>query len=93
MGASLICLVTIHGVGFQQAPDPTNNIPGYADTLHEHLAQYLDASLLGDDPQRTRSRRGEAGPVYVESDCTAGQVDEGSPRLDRCLWHGVRRWL
>jgi hypothetical protein len=55
-------------VGFQQAPDPAKHIPGYADALHENLAQFLDASLLGDDPQRKRSRRGEAGPVYVQSD-------------------------
>lgn len=68
MNTPVICLVTIHGVGFQQAPVPSQNIPGYADMLHEHLAQFLDPALLGDDPQRDRSRRGEAGPVYVQSD-------------------------
>lgn len=65
MDSKLICLVTIHGIGFQQAP--TDGIPGYADMLHERLSKYLDASLLGDDPQRQRTQRGENGPVYVQS--------------------------
>lgn len=25
-----ICLVTIHGIGFQQSPEPESNVEGYA---------------------------------------------------------------
>src|SRR5579859_5785401 len=65
MDEGIICLVTIHGIGFQQAP--VDGIPGYADMLHERLSARLGASLLGDDPKRQRSRSGENGPVYVQS--------------------------
>src|SRR5215204_5952442 len=67
MNQGLTCLVTIHVIGFQQRPLP-DGTPGYADTLHERLSHYLDASLLGDDPHRKRDRRGQNGPVYVASD-------------------------
>ena len=60
----LTCLVTIHGIGFQQAPQ--DGSPGYADGLHQRLRTYLGNSL-GDDPGRKRSQPGEAGPVYVQS--------------------------
>jgi hypothetical protein len=65
MTSGITCLITIHGIGFQQAPTATT--PGYADRLHEHLAEFLDASLLSDDPNRARDQRGEAGPIYVQS--------------------------
>jgi hypothetical protein len=39
MGNGLTCLLTIHGIGFQQPPE--NGTPGYADGLHEHLRQGL----------------------------------------------------
>ncbi|TMD08815.1 MAG: hypothetical protein E6J03_02430 [Chloroflexi bacterium] len=55
---ALTCLVTIHGIGFQQPP--REGVAGYADGLHEHLREGLGASL-GDDPNRDR------GPVYVQS--------------------------
>jgi len=55
MASGVICLVTIHGIGFQQPP--VGETPGYADMLHEHLSEHLDASLLSDDPHRSRSRR------------------------------------
>src|SRR6266487_1921845 len=66
-----ICLVTIHGIGFEQPPvlDADNKytvIPGYADTLHEHLNHCLGATL-SDDPRRARHTPGEAGPIYVSS--------------------------
>ncbi len=68
---SVICLVTIHGVGFEQPPligvPGYPDTPGYADTLHEHLGRYLDPTILGDDPLRERSRPGENGPIYVQS--------------------------
>jgi hypothetical protein len=77
-----ICLVTIHGIGFQQPPLP-DGTPGYADTLHEHLSQHLDASLLSDDPERTREQRGQAGPIYVASEWppNSRQVEAGLSRL------------
>jgi hypothetical protein len=68
---SAICLVTIHGIGFEQSPilDADNKytiIPGYADALHEHLSHCL-GEILSDDPQRARHQAGEAGPIYVSS--------------------------
>ena len=62
---SLICLVTIHGIGFEQAPE--DGIPGYADGLHERLSAALGPDVLGDDPGRVRARPGENGPAYVQS--------------------------
>src|SRR5262249_29664479 len=84
----VICVVTIHGVGFQQAP--TDEAPGYADGLHEHLAEYLDSSLLGDDPNRKRRQRGEAGPVYVQSSwpITSRRSEPGLSRLG--TWDPIR---
>lgn len=55
---ALTCLLTIHGIGFQQPP--AEGVPGYADGLHERLRERL-GSTLGDDPNRER------GPVYVGS--------------------------
>lgn len=65
MTQGITCLVTIHGIGFQQAPG--DGTPGYADRLHQSLARFLDASILSDDPNRIRNERGEAGPIYVQS--------------------------
>jgi hypothetical protein len=65
--ADTTCLVTIHGIGFQQAPERDEHIPGYADALHLSLSRFLEAELLSDDPHRERTTRGEAGPIYVQS--------------------------
>jgi len=80
MGNGLTCLVTIHGIGFQQPP--VNGTPGYADGLHEHLRQGLGDSL-NDDPNRTRSQPGEAGAIYVSSSWPPGSdnVEAGLVRL------------
>ena len=68
---SVICLVTIHGVGFEQPPligvPGYADTPGYADALHEHLRRHLHPTILGDDPLRQRSHPGENGPIYVQS--------------------------
>lgn len=61
----ITCLVSLHGIGFEQPPLP--DIPGYADNLHKMLSNHLDTSLLSDDPQRLRSKPGENGPIYVQS--------------------------
>ena len=74
MGNGLTCLLTIHGIGFQQRP--VNGTPGYADGLHEHLRSGL-GNLLNDDPRRAR------GPGYVCSAWPPGtdNEEEGLKRL------------
>ena len=69
----VICLVTLHGIGFQQPPQPELGIAGYADDLHQNLSMCLDGTMLGDDPNRQRQQRGENGPVYVQSWYPPGQ--------------------
>jgi hypothetical protein len=66
MTSPTTCLVTLHGVGFMQAPIPGVMNSGYADLLHQHLSQCL-GPLLSDDPNRTRDQRGDNGAIYVES--------------------------
>jgi hypothetical protein len=56
-----LCVLTVHGIGFQQPPMP--GVPGYADVLHHNLGAEL-GDLLGDDPKR---EPGQTGPVYVMS--------------------------
>jgi len=69
-----ICLVTVHGIGFQQPPD--HGRPGYADALHENLRKAL-GDRLGDDPERKE----DGGPVYVCSEWH-GSPRDGLARLD-----------
>lgn len=69
--AGLTCIVTVHGIGFQQPPH--DGAPGYADTLHANLQRVL-GKRLGDDPRRR-------GPVYVRSEVD-GSSDKGLSRLD-----------
>lgn len=72
MSDKCICLVTIHGVGFEQRPTKGAPLSGYADMLHLRLSRALQGApaQLSDDPssQRTQAGRGLAGPVYVQSD-------------------------
>lgn len=68
------CLVTVHGIGFQQPPE--DGKPGYADNLHALLKKQL-GSRLGDDPEGS-------GPVYVQSS-SQGIPAEGLARLSRPL--------
>src|SRR5690348_9959801 len=69
--SQVVCLVTIHGIGFQQPPlvgmPGYPDTPGYADDLHANLSKYLDETMLGDDPQRQRDQHGQKGPIYVQS--------------------------
>lgn len=60
----MIVVVTIHGIGFQQAPSEVGASDGYADALHEGLRAHLGAAL-GDDPNRVAA--GGGGPVYAQS--------------------------
>jgi hypothetical protein len=59
-----LCILTVHGIGFQQPPTAT--AAGYADVLHMNLTEALQAlgSGLGQDPKR---EPGPFGPVYVMS--------------------------
>jgi hypothetical protein len=72
--AESVCLVTVHGIGFQQPP--IDGRPGYADALHDLLRKTLGARL-GDDPERPAA----GGPVYVSSEWD-GSPAEGLGRLD-----------
>jgi hypothetical protein len=80
----ILCIVTIHGIGFQQPPLP--GIPGYADSLHEGLSNYLDASLLSDDPQRPHSKHGDGGPIYVQSCWPPGSNNREAGLARLGLW-------
>jgi hypothetical protein len=70
-----VCLVTVHGIGFQRAPDDASGVAGYADALHAHLREFL-GSELGEDPERQ-----VVGPVYVSSEWNRSPAD-GLARLD-----------
>lgn len=78
----MIVLVTIHGIGFQQAPSTKEAQDGYADALHAALARQLPAGMLGDDPNRP------SGAVYVESSWppATNQTEPGLGRLG--TWKG-----
>lgn len=73
--AGSVCLVTVHGIGFQRAPDDAANVAGYADALHAHLRECLGRDL-GEDPHRPTG-----GPVYVSSEWN-GSPAAGLARLD-----------
>ena len=73
--AKSVCVVTVHGIGFQQPPQ--HGSPGYADALHELLREHL-GDRLGDDPVRPAP----GGPVYVSSEW-AGSPAKGLARLDK----------
>ena len=76
--AESVCVVTVHGIGFQQPP--RGGKPGYADALHDLLRKAL-GDRLGDDPERPAT----GGPVYVSSESDGspakglGRLDEGRP--------------
>jgi hypothetical protein len=81
---ALTCLVTIHGIGFQQPP--RDGVRGYADDLHERLRGGL-AGALGDDPNRGR------GPVYVQSTWPPeGHASEGGLQRLGTLVTAGGRW-
>jgi hypothetical protein len=52
-GAKKLCVLTVHGIGFQQPP--TDSAAGYADVLHENLSDGLSpsASTLTCSPGET----------------------------------------
>lgn len=80
MADKLTCLVTIHGIGFQQAPD--GDIPGYADGLQDSLLRALPTTL-GGDPASEFGRPAGTGAIYVHSDWPPDtrKANEGLARL------------
>jgi hypothetical protein len=65
--AGITCVVTIHGIGFQEPPRPPHDgyaeTPGYADGLQANLAEQV--SELSDDPDRQPWQTAKSLPVYV----------------------------
>src|SRR5690348_4668125 len=84
----LTCLVTIHGIGFQEPPSAV--VPGYADGLHANLHTALPGRL-GDDPLRQAYQSGDSVPIYVRSrwPVHGGSFEEGLMRLGRWTKPGV----
>lgn len=78
----ITCLVTIHGIGFQHAPE--NGGQGYADGLQESLGKHIP-ELLSGDPRSEFGRPAGTGAVYVHSDWPpgSGKIEEGLKRLGR----------
>jgi hypothetical protein len=77
MGSSVICIVTIHGIGFEQPP--SEGVKGYADDLHTNLYQSL-GKLLSDDPRRQDYQQGVSVPIYVQS-----AFPPGTHRREACM--------
>src|ERR1017187_6824475 len=75
----MLVVITIHGIGFQQAPSSPATSDGYADALHEGLRRHL-GDLLGDEP--TRIAAAGRGPVYAQSNY---------PPLSNAAEPGLRR--
>jgi hypothetical protein len=65
-----ICLVTIHGIGFQRAPDDHGS-DGYADLLHEHLNGALGAESV--QPGRSGKRIAHIALVHAHPENRAFQ--------------------
>lgn len=68
MGSGITCIVTIHGIGFQEPP--LDGVAGYADDLHTNLCNALNQDgdeLLSDDPGRQPYQVGTSVPIYVQS--------------------------
>jgi len=84
----MLVLLTIHGIGFEQAPSGLATSDGYADALHEGLRAHLGAKL-GDDPNRVAA--GGGGPVYAQSNYPplSHATEPGLARLGRWTASGA----
>ena len=60
----ITCIVTIHGIGFEQPPG--KDVAGYADDLHAHLYEHF-GDLLSDDPNKQVYQHRQSVPIYVQS--------------------------
>src|SRR5260370_2149704 len=88
MASNITCLVTLHGIGFEQPPQAGVDNSGYADPLHQHLKKCLEEEL-NDDPNRERGNPGDNGAIYVASrwrdDQGNASREEGMKRLG--VWY------
>src|ERR1700730_1409439 len=82
MSSPIICVVTIHGIGFEQPP--SEGVQGYADGLHVNLKEKL-GGLLSDDPDRQSYQSGASVPIYVQSAFPLGTNcrEDGMKRLGK----------
>ncbi len=88
----ITCIVTIHGIGFQQAPG--EGVAGYADHLHAHLCRELNrdgVELLSDDPDRQSHQVGDSVPIYVGSVWPPGSLDREAGLQRLGTWVEDRR--
>lgn len=85
MATPSTCLVTIHGIGFQQPP--SDGVAGYADGLHKRLAEQLPE--LSDDPLKQPWQAGSSVPIYVHSRILApgGTREQALSRLGHWTDH------
>ncbi|HKV01823.1 MAG TPA: hypothetical protein VJQ26_06850, partial [Ktedonobacteraceae bacterium] len=94
MASNITCLVTLHGIGFEQPPQAGVDNSGYADPLHQHLKKCLEEEL-NDDPNRERGKPGDNGAIYVESRWPddQGKVsrEEGMKRLG--VWYDNKQGI
>jgi hypothetical protein len=68
MASKITCLVTLHGIGFEQPPQDGVDNSGYADSFHHHLHSTTSLEeILSDDPKRQRQYPGDNGAIYVQS--------------------------
>lgn len=84
----MIVVITVHGIGTQEAPTGLTASDGYADALHEGLRKHL-GTALGDDPNRTAA--GGHGPVYAQSNYPplSHATEAGLSRLGRWTASGA----
>ena len=83
--APRVCLLTVHGIGFQQPPEGERD--GYADGLHRHLRAVLGDRLGEDCGTPADPDRPPGGPVYVQSEWE-GKRELGLQRLAEPLVSG-----
>lgn len=91
MTQPVLVLVTIHGIGFEQAPQDGRS--GYADGLHQRLRDALGPDLISDDPNRPPDGPGGTGAIYVQSLWTPEEETAvpGAPPPQPTREEGLRR--
>jgi hypothetical protein len=87
------CVVTVHGIGFQQPPK--DGTPGYADALHKHLREPLARKPAARRSEATSHRRAgvrlqRSGRFAVQRAGTAGQGTAARERGGQDRAHRLR---